>query len=422
MAELEYKELRKVFDDGTVAVDHLSLSVADSEFIVLVGPSGCGKTTTLMMTAGLETITTGEVVIGDSIVNDVPPKDRDIAMVFQSYALYPHMTVKDNIAFGLRRRRIPREEIERRVAEAARTLDLEPYLKRKPGELSGGQRQRVAMGRAIVRRPRLFLMDEPLSNLDAKLRVQMRAEIKQLQRQLGTTTLYVTHDQTEAMTMGDRVVVMRKGVLEQVGTPQELYHSPSNLFVAGFIGSPSMNLITVGVEAEADDVVIQLDPGNPGLRIRGNQLGPRLRKLRQFHGTAVAMGFRPENVTVATEAADDTLRVEIQHVEDLGSERIIYFGVEAPPVVTEETRQAAADVDEIVASDLTRGQVGRTVCVGRVAGDTMISVGDRVELRLNPGRIHFFELETGLTVAGDDASAQLRRPASHPAGFNPASA
>src|SRR5579862_5874163 len=238
MAELEYKELRKVFDDGTVAVDHLSLSVADSEFIVLVGPSGCGKTTTLMMTAGLETITTGEVVIGDSIVNDVPPKDRDIAMVFQSYALYPHMNVYDNLAFGLRRRRTPKAEVDRRVRATAASLGIENLLTRKPKQLSGGQRQRVAVGRAIVREPKVFLMDEPLSNLDAKLRVETRSQIAELQRRLGVTTVYVTHDQVEAMTMGHRVAVLSDGKLQQCDTPRQLYDNPVNQFVAGFIGSP----------------------------------------------------------------------------------------------------------------------------------------------------------------------------------------
>jgi multiple sugar transport system ATP-binding protein len=401
MAEIQYKNLRKVFRDGTVAVEDLSLSVSDGEFIVLVGPSGCGKTTTLMMTAGLETVTQGEIVIGGSTVNDIPPKDRDIAMVFQSYALYPHMNVKNNIAFGLRRRRMPNDEIEERVMAAARRLDLEPYLKRKPAELSGGQRQRVAMGRAIVRRPRLFLLDEPLSNLDAKLRVQMRAEIKQLQRHLGATTVYVTHDQTEAMTMGDRVVVMRKGVLEQVGTPHELYHAPSNLFVAEFIGSPSMNLIKADVEAKGERVLIHLGLAGQVLEMVDD---PTRDRLRGFHGTSVAVGFRPENITLVAEHTDNSVRAEIRHVEDLGAEQMIYFAISAPPVVTEQTREVAKDVDEVVASDLVRHDTGQTLCVGRLPADTSVSVGGWVDVLINPRKLHFFDLTTGTSVPNNSAA------------------
>lgn len=401
MAELEYRNLRKVFSDGTVAVEGLSLKASDGEFIVLVGPSGCGKTTTLMMTAGLETVTQGDVVIGGSVVNDAHPKDRDIAMVFQSYALYPHMNVRDNIAFGLRRRRMPRSEIDQRVSDAARTLDLEAYLKRKPAQLSGGQRQRVAMGRAIVRRPQLFLMDEPLSNLDAKLRVQMRAQIKQLQRELEATTLYVTHDQTEAMTMGDRVVVMRKGVIEQVGTPRELYHNPSNLFVAEFIGSPAMNLVKVDVEVGHNGVVVRVGSNGANLTIDDDRLR---NQLRTFHGRSLALGFRPENVSLAAEYSANSIPAVIRHVEDLGAEQIIHFAVEAQPVVTEETQQAAVDLGEVVASDPIRQSREEAICIGRLAGDVVVAIGERVQLRLNSDQLHFFDLTTGAAASAKNES------------------
>src|SRR3954452_14229586 len=286
MASVSFEEVSKLFGDGTRAVDRLDLDIADGEVMVFVGPSGCGKTTALRMVAGLEDISGGVVRIGERVVNDLSPKSRDIAMVFQSYALYPHLTVRDNIAFPLKIAKVPKDEIRRRVAEAARILDLEPYLQRKPRALSGGQRQRVAMGRAIVREPAVFLLDEPLSNLDAKLRVQMRADIKKLQDDLGTTTIYVTHDQVEAMTMGDRVAVMRKGELQQVAPPQELYDRPANIFVAGFIGSPAMNMLEADVERSADGVELVL--GDARLSID-------LARLGSYAGATVVVGIRPED-------------------------------------------------------------------------------------------------------------------------------
>ena len=297
MAEIELEQVSKVYPDGTPAVDSLDLAIGDGEFVVLVGPSGCGKTSALRMVAGLEELTGGTIRIGGHVVNDLLPKERDIAMVFQNYALYPHMTVYDNMAFGLRHRRVPKDEIEQRVTEAAHTLGLEENLHRKPRTLSGGQRQRVAMGRAIVREPQAFLMDEPLSNLDAKLRVEMRAEIMRLQRDLAVTTIYVTHDQTEAMTMGDRVAVMRKGVLQQADAPQRLYERPANLFVAEFIGSPAMNLVDATLERDGDALVARFGPNL--LR-----LGPKLLAdrpgLRTREGEPLIMGLRPEDLEDAS--------------------------------------------------------------------------------------------------------------------------
>ena len=342
MAQIVLEDVWKVFPDGTEAVRAFDLDIADGEFMVLVGPSGCGKTTALRMVAGLETITKGKVVIGDRIVNDVPPKERDIAMVFQNYALYPHMSVFDNMAFGLKLQKVPRHEIESRVQDAAHILGLDELLHRKPAALSGGQRQRVAMGRAIVRHPQAFLMDEPLSNLDAKLRVQTRAEIARLQRELGVTTIYVTHDQVEAMTMGDRVAVMRKGVLQQVDSPQSLYEHPVNLFVAGFIGSPAMNLIEVA----------------PGVRRRwhGRRSWASFRlpvpdevlaerpALRGYAGRQVVLGIRPEDMEDASLVSDApperriTSTVELR--EALGSDVVVHFPIDAPPAVTEDVDRA----------------------------------------------------------------------------------
>ena len=296
MASVTFEEVSKHVRRRHAAVDRLDLEIADGEFMVLVGPSGCGKTTALRMVAGLEDISDGVVRIGENVVNDLTPKRRDIAMVFQSYALYPHLSVRDNIAFPLKIAKVPKGEIDRRVKAAARILDLEPYLKRKPRALSGGQRQRVAMGRAIVREPAVFLLDEPLSNLDAKLRVQMRADIKELQNNLGTTTIYVTHDQVEAMTMGDRVAVMRKGELQQVAPPQELYDHPANIFVAGFIGSPAMNMLEAQVERGADGVVIVL--GDTRLALDDPRLAP-------YVGKSVVVGIRPEDLAGRRDGARD---------------------------------------------------------------------------------------------------------------------
>jgi multiple sugar transport system ATP-binding protein len=409
MSDLSYVGLTKVFDDGTIAVDDLSLQVDEGEFLVFVGPSGCGKTTTLMMTAGLETPTSGEIHIGGKPVTHVRPKDRDIAMVFQSYALYPHMTVEENIAFGLRRRHLPKAEIKVRVADAARTLDLEPLLKRKPATLSGGQRQRVAMGRAMVRRPLLFLMDEPLSNLDAKLRVQMRAEIKQLQRELGVTTMYVTHDQTEAMTMGDRIAVMHKGLLEQVGSPSQLYQSPGNLFVAEFIGSPGMNLVYAGVEVRDDLTILHL--GSSQLILGSDDQALRA-KLAAYHERSIVVGFRPESIAAVGDNAEDaSLRVEVQHLEDVGSEVIVYFEIDAARAITEGTREIAADVDEVVAETLVQQSKGKSTCIGRLDAESgaKVSVGDRVNFRIDARRLHVFDAESG------DAIANRLRPGSESA-------
>src|SRR6266516_974048 len=322
MAQVEFSEVTKEFAGGVRAVENLNLRIDDGEFVVFVGPSGCGKTTALRMTAGLEAISDGTISIGGRSVNDVPSAKRDIAMVFQNYALYPHMSVFENMAFGLQQRRMPKKEIAERVRTIARLLELEPFLNRKPKALSGGQRQRVAMGRAIVRRPSVFLMDEPLSNLDAKLRVQMRAEIRTLQRELGVTTIYVTHDQVEAMTMGDRVAVMRKGVLQQVARPHELYRNPANLFVAGFIGSPAMNL----VEAVIQDRTVEI--GDYAIEVRTS--------AGEDAGRRVALGARPEHIRLAGPSDPVGLRARVLYVEDLGAEVVAHMETEAVPVLTDD--------------------------------------------------------------------------------------
>jgi multiple sugar transport system ATP-binding protein len=320
MARVELDEIWKVFPDGTRAVSALSLDIHDGEFVVLVGPSGCGKTTALRMLAGLEEITAGEVRIDDRVVNRVPPRDRDIAMVFQNYALYPHLTVGENMGFGLKLRRVKKDEIRQRVEQAAGILGLEDLLDRKPRNLSGGQRQRVAMGRAIVREPQAFLMDEPLSNLDAKLRVQMRSEIARIQRDLGVTTVYVTHDQVEAMTMGDRVAVMRRGILQQVDAPQVLYDRPCNVFVGGFIGSPAMNLVEATIEA-GDDGTLAARFGSGRLAIPGELVSERP-ALQAYRGKNVVLGVRPEEMedaALAGDAADDaTIEMSVGLVEQMG--------------------------------------------------------------------------------------------------------
>src|SRR5438477_3487137 len=336
MARVEFDDVSKIFGDGTRAVDKLDLQISDGEFMVLVGPSGCGKTTALRMVAGLEDISAGVVRTGERVVNDLTPKRRDIAMVFQSYALYPHLSVRDNIAFPLKIAKVPKHEIRRRVDEAARILDLEPYLKRKPRSLSGGQRQRVAMGRAIVRQPAVFLMDEPLSNLDAKLRVQMRGDIKKIQANLGVTAIYVTHDQVEAMTMGDRVAVMRKGELQQVAPPQELYDRPVNLFVAGFIGSPAMNMLEARVERGGGGVSAIL--GDARLELSEH---PR---LAAYDGQTVVLGIRPEDLEAAAVANGDAgprLHGQVELREALGAEVLVHFTTAARQAVTEDLRAPA---------------------------------------------------------------------------------
>jgi ABC-type sugar transport system ATPase subunit len=399
VAEVELDHVGKVYADGTRAVRDLNLEVQDKEFLVLVGPSGCGKTTALRMVAGLEDISEGEILIGDRVVNRVPARDRDVAMVFQSYALYPHLTVRDNIGFGLQLRKMPKAEIKRRVNDAARILGLESHLDRKPRNLSGGQRQRVAMGRAIVREPQAFLMDEPLSNLDAKLRVQMRAEIARIQRDLGVTTIYVTHDQTEAMTLGDRVAVMKKGELQQVAEPQVLYDHPANLFVAGFIGSPAMNLLQ-GILSGGEDGDLELEVGKQKLRINRAVLNQRP-ALRGYLGKTVVVGIRPEDMEDASLVPDaDGSQVESKAdlVEAMGSDVLVHFVVDAPQVVTDDTKELARDVGTDV---LGLDQQPHTDLVARFSPRTRVRDGDTVTVHIATDRLHYFDPDTGLSIWGD---------------------
>jgi multiple sugar transport system ATP-binding protein len=400
----------KVYPDGTPAVCGLDLAVDDGEFMVFVGPSGCGKTTALRMVAGLEDITGGEVRIGDRVVNRVPAKDRDIAMVFQNYALYPHLSVRDNLGFSLKLHKVPKHEREQRVEEVARVLGLDELLDRKPRNLSGGQRQRVAMGRAIVREPAVFLMDEPLSNLDAKLRVQMRAEIARIQRELGTTTIYVTHDQTEAMTMGDRVAVLKRGVLQQVDTPQVLYDTPVNLFVGGFIGSPAMNLFEAQVVEEHDQLWVVF--GTQRLPVT-DELLARRPALRRHVGSRVVLGIRPESFADPHEQGhgdDSRLQVQIELVERLGSEVYAHYTIEARPVQTEDTRELMRDRADLTDTTLERhGAAETTPGVARLDPETRVEEGERAELAVDTRRLYFFDLDSGLVIAdaptGDDRVA-----------------
>jgi multiple sugar transport system ATP-binding protein len=400
VAGVTFSGVTKVYSDGTEAVSEMSLVIADGEFVVLVGPSGCGKTTALRMLAGLETITAGTVSIGERVVNDVAPRDRDIAMVFQNYALYPHLKVYDNIAFGLRLRKLPKDEIDKRVRHAAQVLGLEDLLERKPRALSGGQRQRVAMGRAIVREPQAFLMDEPLSNLDAKLRVEMRAEISALQDELGVTTVYVTHDQIEAMTMGDRVAVMRKGELQQVAPPQELYDHPVNLFVGGFIGSPTMNLLEATV-AELDGG-LAVTVGEQRLTLAPEALAAH-GALRSYVGRTVVMGLRPENLedpTIATEMpTDQRLRGKLMLREALGSEIMAHFEIAAPPVLTADTRELAEDVGTTHHYEAhAKNQSPTSKLVGRLNARTQVREGETSEIAVDTRALHFFDVDTGLGI------------------------
>ena len=404
MAEITLDGIYKIYPDGTEAVADLDLGIQDGEFMVLVGPSGCGKTTALRMVAGLEDISKGTVRIGERVVNDVPSKDRDVAMVFQNYALYPHMSVYDNMAFGLKLRKAPKDEIDRRVRRAAQILGLEDFLKRKPRALSGGQRQRVAMGRAIVREPQAFLMDEPLSNLDAKLRVQMRAEIARLQQDLGVTTIYVTHDQVEAMTMGTRVAVIRKGRLQQVDSPQQLYDGPVNLFVAGFIGSPAMNMVQA--ELTSSDGKLFVEFGGNRLRV-DDEVRERRPGLRAFDGKKVILGIRPEDMedaeVVADAPADRRIPATIGLREALGSELLVHFTVEAAIVLTEDVRELAVDVGAEALEELEEeAKTGKTVFVARLNPRSRARQGDRIELFVDTRALHFFDPEGGLGIYGAD--------------------
>jgi multiple sugar transport system ATP-binding protein len=403
VAEIVFDDVTKVYPDGTEAIRSLNLEIADGEFMVFVGPSGCGKTTALRMVAGLETITSGTLRIGGRVVNDVPPKARDIAMVFQNYALYPHMSVYDNMAFGLKLQKVPKDEIDRRVRDAARILGLEELLGRKPKALSGGQRQRVAMGRAIVRHPLAFLMDEPLSNLDAKLRVQMRAEIARIQSNLGVTTIYVTHDQTEAMTMGDRVAVIRKGVLQQADAPQRLYECPVNIFVAGFIGSPAMNLVEARLVAAAGGLAVEF--GGFRLPIPEEVVDARP-GLKAYEGRDIVLGIRPEDMedaTLVTDApADRRIRSTVELEEALGSDVVVHFRIAARGAVTDDVKELAMDVGvDAVERVAQQASAGETGMVARLSPRTNVKKGQEVELVVDTHRLHFFDRDDGAGIYGD---------------------
>ena len=397
MASVTFEHVAKVYDPGVRAVNDLNLDIADGEFMVLVGPSGCGKTTALRMLAGLETISEGAVRIGDRVVNYVPSRDRDIAMVFQSYALYPHLSVYENIAFGLRVKKVPKSEIDQRVKQAAATLGLEPLLSRKPRALSGGQRQRVAMGRAIVRHPQAFLMDEPLSNLDAKLRVQTRAEIARLQRDLNVTTIYVTHDQVEAMTMGNRVAVMRTGELQQVAPTQELYDRPVNLFVAGFMGSPSMNLVEAMIYKDGERLTATV--GVDTLTIHEEALASHP-DIRNYDGRKVIMGIRPESLedaAIATDTpADRRIHGKVVLTEALGSEILAHIGIEGHAATTPETQELKADTGED--REVTVVEQDATIMVCRFNPRSRAKDGDNVEVAVDTRSLHFFDESTGLGI------------------------
>ena len=388
MGAIDIKSAGKIYPNGTRALEDVSITINDGEFVVLVGPSGCGKTTLLRMVAGLEDITEGEIAIGDKTVNEVAPKDRDIAMVFQNYALYPHMSVYDNMAFSLKLRKLPKDEIEQKVKDAAKTLEISELLERKPKALSGGQRQRVAMGRAIVRNPQAFLMDEPLSNLDAKLRVQMRAELGQLHTQLQTTTLYVTHDQVEAMTMGDRVAVIRKGELQQIDTPREIYSNPKNIFVAGFIGSPSMNFVYAKIKSKDD--VIELTFGDNQITYKDE----KKEKLESFENKEIILGIRPEAFEdgyFANEADySESIKVKVSLLEQLGSDSYVHFYKDIKPVQTEAIEEILADEGE----DIT--VLGdNTKFIARINPNSTVAEGEEIELKINPSKLHFFDPVSG---------------------------
>jgi multiple sugar transport system ATP-binding protein len=392
MAGITLEKLTKVYDDGPRAVRSLDLAILDGALMVFVGPSGCGKTTALRMIAGLEEVTEGEIRIGDQIVNDLPAKKRDIAMVFQNYALYPSMSVYDNMAFGLKMRRLDRSEIRRRVENAARVLGLTEVLTKRPRHLSGGQRQRVAMGRAIVREPQAFLMDEPLSNLDAKLRVQMRAEIARIQRDLAVTTIYVTHDQSEAMTLGDRVCVLRAGLLQQADRPQVLYDRPANLFVAGFIGSPGMNLVQAELVERDGGLGVAFGPHE--LAVPDAVVSSRP-SLRQHGGRTVALGIRPEDFDDPGGELPEERRLDVtvDIREDMGSEIYLHFAVDAPPVTSEAVREVVGG-EALAAADEQTHHHGSPF-VARVQRGSTAREGQAARLAVDTARLHFFDLETG---------------------------
>ncbi|HSC91430.1 MAG TPA: sn-glycerol-3-phosphate ABC transporter ATP-binding protein UgpC [Gaiellaceae bacterium] len=397
MAEIQLERVTKVYPDGTLAVDGLDMTVGDGELVVFVGPSGCGKTSALRMIAGLEEITEGTIRIGDEVVNDLPPKDRDVAMVFQNYALYPHMTAEENMAFALKMRGLPKDERTRRVHEAAQLLGLSDVLRKRPRTLSGGQRQRVAMGRAIVREPQAFLMDEPLSNLDAKLRVQMRAEIARIQRDLSVTTIYVTHDQSEAMTLGDRVAVMRRGELQQLDTPQRLYAEPVNVFVAEFIGSPAMNLVEAAVVAEDGGLTLRF--GEQQLRVP-EQLAAARPALAGYVGRRVALGMRPEDLEDAAlvpgAPEDETFDAVVDIREDMGSEVYLHFAVAAEPVTTEDVREAVEAA--AVAAQEEQARRHGDPFVARVSRESEVREHEAVRIHVRTDRLHVFDLETGAGI------------------------
>src|SRR5215469_3325097 len=412
MSQIVLEDLGKTFPDGTVAVTGVSLVIPDGTLMVLVGPSGCGKTTVLRMIAGLEQATSGRIVVGDRVVNELTPRERDVAMVFQNYALYPHMTVYQNIALSLKIRHAPRDELDRRVTEAARILGIEDLLKRRPRELSGGQRQRVAMGRAIVRHPQAFLMDEPLSNLDAKLRVQMRSEIARIQRELGATTIYVTHDQTEAMTLGHQVAVIQKGVLQQVGSPQELYRQPRNTFVAGFIGSPAMNLLEARLARDDQGVAVLV--GGHRLALPDEVLADR-QALLGYLDRPVAFGIRPEDMEdaeLAMGAQDDAIvRVAVTHHEDMGSELLVYFDIDAPPVFTEDIQGLAAEQGEDALRSLEeQAKSQRARIIARVGARSRARSGHPAAVHIDMRNAHFFDLATGEAIYGDSVGVASPLP------------
>ena len=390
MGAININNVGKIYPNGTRALEDVNIEINDGEFVVLVGPSGCGKTTLLRMVAGLEDITEGEISIADKVVNEIAPKDRDIAMVFQNYALYPHMSVYDNMAFSLKLRKLPKDEIDQKVKDAAKTLEIDELLERKPKALSGGQRQRVAMGRAIVRNPQAFLMDEPLSNLDAKLRVQMRAELGELHSQLETTTLYVTHDQVEALTMGDRVAVIRKGVLQQIDTPREIYLYPKNIFVAGFIGSPSMNFVYSTVKTSAKGIVLTF--GDDKILSKD---APEA--LNGYEGKEIVLGIRPEafedSVYANKKEFTEELNIDVSLLEQLGSDTYIHFYKDINPVQTEAIEEILADEGEDISVLGTQ-----TKFIARINPNATIEEGQNINLAINPSKLHFFDPESGLAI------------------------